>query len=166
MKYYVYKYVREDGTPYYIGKGCNNRINEAHDVGMPPKERRVIIKDALTEAKAFEMEINLIKEYGRKDLGTGILRNLTDGGEGGSGVIQSLETRQKRSQSLKGKSRPKWVREKISEGLKGKPKSPEHVMKSKETNRKKPKVECPHCSRQLTRVGNNPERHISKCSKE
>lgn len=32
--------------------------------------------------------------------------NLTDGGEGGCGIIQSEETRRKRSESLKGKKRP------------------------------------------------------------
>ena len=43
----------------------------------------------------------MIKEYGRRDLGKGTLVNLTDGGEGSYGVIQSNDTKEKRSDSLK-----------------------------------------------------------------
>jgi hypothetical protein len=45
----------------------------------------------------------LIRFYGRKDLGTGILRNLTDGGEGTSGWIPSEEVRAKMSAANTGK---------------------------------------------------------------
>ena len=44
----------------------------------------------------------MIAVFGRKDLGTGILYNRTDGGEGISGTILSEETKQKMSESRKG----------------------------------------------------------------
>jgi hypothetical protein len=55
----------------------------------------------LTEDEAFELEKELIKKYGRKDNGTGILRNLTDGGEGPSGAIVKDETKIKLSENMK-----------------------------------------------------------------
>ena len=36
---------------------------------------------------AFELEIKLIAKYGRRDLKTGTLCNLTDGGEGAAGSL-------------------------------------------------------------------------------
>lgn len=88
MKYYTYAYLREDRTPYYIGKGKNNRAYRNHNhIKVPPKNRIIFLKKNLTEEEAFKHEIYMIAVFGRKDLGTGILLNRTDGGEGTSGLI-------------------------------------------------------------------------------
>ena len=101
-EYYTYAYLREDGTPYYIGKGKNDRIYRKR-IGevSPPKNKSKIIflKKNLTEKDAFRHEKYMIFIFGRKDLGTGILRNRTDGGDGHSNP--SLKTRKKISNSLK-----------------------------------------------------------------
>jgi NUMOD3 motif len=101
--YYVYQYLREDGTPYYIGKGKGNRLySKKHNVNLPIDKTRIqILFENLTQDKAKQIEIDLIKQYGRKDLGTGILRNRTDGGEGCTNP--SAEIREKMSAGNKGK---------------------------------------------------------------
>ncbi len=86
--FYVYLYLRDDGTPYYVGKGKDGRAwNRSGRVVKPPvnEDRIQIVQHQLTEQQAFDLEIELVAEYGRLDEGTGILRNGTDGGEGSSG---------------------------------------------------------------------------------
>ena len=85
-KFYVYVFLRQDRfSPYYVGKGCGRRAwsNTGRKVRVPSKDRVVIIKDKLTEEEAFQLERTLIKFWGRKCLGEGVLLNLSEGGEGG-----------------------------------------------------------------------------------
>ena len=108
-KYYTYAYLREDRTPYYIGKGEKNRIYKKHQKGISvpkDKSRIIFLKQNLTEEDSFKHEVYMIAILGRKDLGTGILRNRTNGGEGHSGYIVSEECRKKRS--LFNKDRKWW----------------------------------------------------------
>ena len=123
MIYYTYAYLREDRTPYYIGKGKGNRAYRRRYKGEvnPPKDksRILILKQNLTEEEAFRHEVYMIAVLGRKDLGTGILHNRTNGGEGLSGYICSDETKRKMSEALKGKPLSEETRRKMSEAHKG-----------------------------------------------
>ena len=85
MNFYTYLWLREDGTPYYVGKGHSVRAYVWHRrIGSAPPPERILIQEFTSEADSFEAEIFLIQFYGRKDLGTGILANRTDGGVGGN----------------------------------------------------------------------------------
>ena len=139
MQYYTYAYLREDRTPYYIGKGKEDRIYSTCRRNTPPKDksRIIFLKQNLTEAEAFKHEIYMIAVFGRKDLGTGILRNRTDGGEGVSGRITSKESKRKISESNKGKKRSEETKIKLSEAKKGKTLTEEHKAKLSEARRGK-----------------------------
>lgn len=97
FNYYTYAYLREDRTPYYIGKGKGGRLYEKAkgEVRKPTDKSRIIfLKQNLTEEEAFKHEKYMIAVFGRKDLGTGILRNRTDGGDGTSGRVISEKERE------------------------------------------------------------------------
>ena len=96
-RFYTYAYLREDRTPYYVGKGGGKRLYEKHQKGIyvpKDKNRIIFLKQNLTEEEAFRHEIYMIDVFGRKDLGTGILHNKTIGGEGVSGYIFTETQRQ------------------------------------------------------------------------
>ena len=142
-RFYTYAYLREDRTPYYIGKGQKDRAYYKYKGEIKPpkdKSRIIFLKQNLTEEEAFKHEKYMIVVFGRKDLGTGILRNKTDGGEGTSGWVPSEETRRKQRESMKGENNPNYgkspseeTRIKLSKSNKGK-------SRSQETRRKQSKA--------------------------
>lgn len=140
-RYYVYAYLRSNGTPYYIGKGCNKRAYKKHQHIPVPKEksRIVFLETNLSNVGALAMERRYICWYGRKDLGTGILINMTDGGEGVEGHVHSAETRARLSTIGKGRTSPnkgkpgkphtEHTKLRLSLSLKGRKKSEIHKTK-------------------------------------
>lgn len=101
--YYVYMYLREKdsengpvGSPYYIGKGRAQRAFRAHRVRVPKDLKLIVlVKTGMLNDEAMLFERELIQFYGRINISTGCLANLTDGGEGNSGWKMRDSTREK-----------------------------------------------------------------------
>jgi len=147
-KFYVYCLFRPwNLEPCYIGKGSgkrsikhkfyghrhyNDHLAKIFKRAAGSEIPCVILHNGLDEATAFEYERALIAAIGRADLGKGPLCNLTDGGDGCSGMSESgrkriseasssrrcsMETREKLSKASKGLVRSSETRSKISEAL-------------------------------------------------
>lgn len=131
-QYYIYTHTRVgDEHPFYVGKGFGNR---AYSTQSRSQFWKNVAKDGyriefefenLSEEDAFQMEKDMIKMYGRRDLGTGCLVNLTGGGEGSSGWVHSEESRKKISKVkkgntyMKGKTLSEETKSKMSKAKKG-----------------------------------------------
>jgi len=156
--YYTYIYLdpRKNGhfcynnicflfEPIYIGKGKNKRYLEHTkylDKHINPKfknkllrilsqgftkqdiENHIQIISCNSEQEAFGLEVKLIKEIDPRNL-----CNLTDGGEGNSGYIQTEESKKKISEAKTGKKQTEKTKKKISEAHVG--------MKFSESQKKK-----------------------------
>jgi hypothetical protein len=139
---YVYLWLRPCGTPFYVGLGHADRAwsqgRNRHTDSVRRKIEEngqdvdILILPCRTREDAGELESILIAHYGRLDLGTGPLTNMTDGGEHGcpgntwnKGRVHGPETRVRMSSArvgntnALGKKMPDSMREKVSEALKG-----------------------------------------------
>ena len=107
---YVYSHIRLDTNEvFYIGIGKNDNYKRAsyrhhrtlhwNNIIKKCGWSVIIVFDNLTWLDACQKEKELIKKYGRIDLGTGCLVNFTGGGEGALGIKWSKETNQKRVES-------------------------------------------------------------------
>jgi hypothetical protein len=142
--YYTYAYLREDGTPYYIGKGKGKRaFSKRYRGAKLPKDKSKIIflKQNLSEEEAFRHEKYMIAVFGRKDLGTGILHNRTNGGDGASGAIRTLEFKLNLSKINKNKILTKEHKEKLKKANIGKNNPNYGKIASKETREKMSKAQ-------------------------
>lgn len=116
-------YSDQNDIPFYVGKGSGERHKlwgtrngmvgcKIKSIGKENVKVYFLYKN-LTEEQAFKHERYYISVFGRRDNGTGILTNHTDGGEGESGKIAwnkgvPMAEEQKKNISETCKGRPAW----------------------------------------------------------
>ena len=177
--YYIYAYINsKTGLPYYIGKGKGQRAYQPHSWAKTPKDKRyiVMLETNLSEIGALALERRYIKWYGRKDNGTGTLLNLTDGGEGPSGALNTPELRYRKGSGFRGKKRPdhsEYIRQNPTAYMLS-PKPHLHTQEIKDARVKglRDKIHkhpshqtwiCQHCGTEGTGLSNHSRWHGDNC---
>jgi hypothetical protein len=151
----IYRHLKPNGEVFYIGIGKTETRAYSRDrskfwksiVEKYGYEVQILKKD-LTLEDAKELEIILIAHYGRRDLGTGTLVNMTNGGDGINGYKHSDEAILKITESSIGRI---WTEE-LKSKMK-KPKSKEHIENMKGriwTEESKSKISNSNKGRKMT----------------
>lgn len=133
---YVYRHIRLDkNEPFYIGIGSSKYYNRAYRhksrsdfwkrVANKGGHEVEILMDDLTWEQACEKEKEFIKLYGRVDLKTGCLVNMTDGGDGTLNAIISEKTRKSVAEANRRRVFTDEQKEKMAERMRERNKNPE-----------------------------------------
>jgi len=139
--FYVYVHTRAtDGRIFYVGKGMEKRAWSKYSRNKHWKHivakygyNVAIVQDSLTDEQSLTLEIMLIADIGRENL-----CNLTDGGDGSSGLIHSEEAKRKVGDAQRGKKITEEHRRRISEFHTGKQISDETRIKMSAWQKGKP----------------------------
>lgn len=137
FRFYVYAWCYPEGTPFYVGRGSGRRYKD--EFGRNTLFQRIVAKirrdgaeptivrwhDGLREEDATRLEVAYIRLFGRRDNGTGVLCNMTDGGDGVKGAPRNPVAIEKTASFHRGRKRSADTRAKISAGNSGKKRTAE-----------------------------------------
>ena len=170
----VYRHIRLDkNEPFYIGIGkfekraffTHNRNKFWNNIISKTEYEVQILFDELTWEQACDKEKEFITLYGRKNNGTGILCNMTDGGDGklgnkyNVGRKHSEEAKRKMSEKSKNRTPDEQTREKMrfaKIGKKRPERTSEHRMNLSIVQKGKPKSEEAKKNMSLAHIGQKP----------
>lgn len=120
---FVYCYLRAaDHSPYYVGVATrgDRPTSKQHSFHIPADRALIrILRSGLSRDDATRWEIFYIAHYGRVDLGTGILRNLTDGGDGVVGRPWTDAERLAAAERMRGRTASAATRQRMSDAQRG-----------------------------------------------
>lgn len=150
---YVYLHTRLDTNDvFYVGISSKDddfkrsrckrlRSNYWKRITDKTQYRVDVVYRNISWEKACEIEIKLIKLYGRSDLGLGKLVNMTDGGEGLVGAseetIKKMSNAAKGNSNMLGKKHSDATKAKLADAARGKTQSEETRAKLSEANKGK-----------------------------
>lgn len=191
QKHFVYVYKYQNGTPFYVGKGYGKRhLRHLEDAKVGRNLRSFNVRTIRKLLSKGEMPIieklienidnefaclieqEYIAKYGRRNMNTGILTNMTAGGDGATAFCQETLDRISKRQtgvgnSFYGKKHTEETKKRISESCKkhpnirywkGKTFSEEHLAKLRIERT------CPHCG--IIGKGSAMHRHhFNNCKK-
>ena len=133
MKYYLYRHIRlDEDQPFYIGFGKKTEQDEKyhtytrantlkkrnsiwHRIHNKTEIKVEILLESDNSDFVLQKEREFVKLYGRINLGTGTLANLTEGGDGTVGYKHSEESKLKMSKSQKGRLVSQETKDKIQQ---------------------------------------------------
>lgn len=141
INYYIYRHRRKDtGEVFYIGLGQGKRafVKQGRsdfwsNIAFKGYDVEILAQN-LSKEEAVELEIFLISIYGRRDLGTGCLVNMTDGGEGTTTLIYTDQLIEKRRNNFLSSRNPNYGKTGIKHHNFGKQRSEEVKLKISKSN--------------------------------
>jgi hypothetical protein len=165
--YYLYVHAKKDnGDVFYVGKGKRRRawhtnrnkmwkaIADKH--GFVP----IMIRSGLSDDQALAQEVRLIHAY--RSAGV-VLANMTDGGEGMSGMVHTEEHKKKMSVIMRGRAFSQKTRQKMSESAKARNATSNQLFTSDNNPMKRSECKEKNSKAQLGKVIS--EQHRQKISK-
>ena len=167
--FYIYIHRKPDGTPFYVGKGHGDRADwrytrTPYHTSLLKKYGDDVIVEIInceSEKIAFECEVLYIQRFREEGYR---LANMTDGGDGPTGLVMTIEAREKMALAKRGKKQSPELLERRVQGMIGRKMSPGYSEKlsARWKGVPKPLEQRAKIAKSLTGTRDTEERKINK----